>query len=374
MVPIRPSFCFSLIVLIFFTSCTTYRSVFFNLANQDDYKKFENRTIDPAEETFDFVDHKLAPNSIYVDERFGNKQASVPLEEFLEERKNIAFLVFRRDTLLFEKYAFDFGRESFMTSFSIAKSFVSLLVGIALEEGSIQSIEEPITNYLPYFVEGSGFEEIRIKHLLNHTSGIAFNESYINPFASDVAKFYYGTNIDNIIHQLRLEEPPGTFFHYHSANTQLLSMIVTSAVGESLSDYFQSRIWNEIGTSDEALWSTYDQQPVEKAFCCFNAKPLDYAKIGKLMSQNGRWEGKQIIPKQWLMESLDQSRLAGGILGYQNQWVIGLKEYGDFMAQGLYDQYIYIMPEKEIVILSFNKAHLPRTDWVGRFRQIVDQL
>ncbi len=361
------------VVILLVGSCTSSRTIFKNLANQDDYEHFPNVPIAAADEPFEFP-HALEKAEIYVDEIFGKKRRSIVLDDFLGERKNLAFLVIRNDTIIFERYAGGYESSSMLTSFSISKSMVSAMVGIAIAEGKINSVEDPVTAYLPQLASKDGFDQIKIKHLLNHTSGIRFHESYINPFKSDVAKYYYGKNLDRIIKKLKLEEPPETSFHYHSANTQLLGMALASATDMSLSQYFQEKIWTRIGTSQKALWSTYEKQPVEKAFCCINATAHDFAKFGKLMAQKGHWNGEQIIPEGWVNQSIRLSREEGSIWGYQNQWVMGLKEYGDFMAQGLYDQYIYVMPKKGIIIVSFNAAHIPRTNWVGRFRQIVDQL
>ncbi len=365
---------FVVLLLLLFGACTPYRLITLNLANQDDYKRFPNKVIEPSKSQWQFEDELLAEHSLFVDAYFGKKRRNIPLEEFLESSKNIAFLVVKDDKVLFERYSQGYDAASLLTSFSVAKSFVSAMVGIAIEDGAIGSVEDPITTYLPRLKERPGFEKIKVKHLLNHTSGIKFNESYVNPFNNDIARYYYGRDLDKSLKKLKIEEEPETSFHYHSANTQLLAMVLAEATGESLSDYFESRIWSRIGTTNKALWSTYEKEPMEKAFCCVNAVARDYAKFGKLMAQGGVWDGEEIIPSGWIDQSIKLDRTAGGIWGYQNQWVMGLKEYGDFMAQGLYDQYIYVMPRKKIVIVSFNSAHIPKTNWEGRFRQVVDQL
>ncbi|MEM9327369.1 MAG: serine hydrolase [Bacteroidota bacterium] len=365
---------YSILVILLLGACTPYRLVTLNLANQDDYKRFPNKIIEPSDDRWHFSEQRLPSESLYVDMFYGKKRKNIPLEEFLEGSKNIAFLVIQDDKVLFEKYSKGYDAQSLLTSFSISKSFVSALVGIAIQEGAITSDEDPITDYLPQLQERPGFEKIKIKHLLNHTSGIKFNESYVNPFNNDIARYYYGKDLQKTLKKLKIDEEPETSFHYHSANTQLLALVLAEATGESLSDYFESRIWSRIGTTNKALWSTYEKEPLEKAFCCVNAVARDYAKFGKLMAQGGVWEGEQIIPEQWIEESIQLDRTDGGIWGYQNQWIMGLKEYGDFMAQGLYDQYLYVMPRKKIVIVSFNSAHIPKTNWEGRFRQIVDQL
>lgn len=363
-----------ILLLLLFISCTPYRLITRNLANQDDYKKFPNLEIAASLNPFEFIDATNTADTLFVDATFKKKKKAIPLAGFLAARKNIAFLVVKNDSILFERYSQGYDAKSLVTSFSISKSFVSSLVGIAIDEGAIASTDEYITTYLPELASKAGFDKIRIHHLLNHTSGIKFKESYVNPFGSDIGRYYYGKDLNKSLKKLKIEEAPGLSFHYQSANTQLLSMVLTAATGKSLSTYFEEKLWSKIGTSQAALWSTYEKQSVEKAFCCINAVTRDFAKYGRLMANHGEWNGEQIIPTSWMEDALRLDRSNGSIWGYQHHWVMGLREYGDFMAQGLYNQYIYVMPKKDIIIVSFNAAHIPKTDWVGRFRQIVDQL
>ncbi len=361
------------VVIGFCYGCTSVKTIVYNLANHKDYKRFPNDTIASAEVPFVFTTQLLRPEDILVEKQVKNKRKIVPLADFLESTKNIAFLIIRNDTLLFEKYGRGYEASSRVSSFSISKSMISSLVAIALEEGLLHSTEDKLVDYLPELKSKPGFDQIALEHLLNHTSGLKFNESYVNPFASDVAKFYYGANLHRLIKRLKIEEAPGHSFHYHSANTQLIAIALTRATGKSIAELFHEKIWSKIGTSSTALWSKYRKPDIQKAFCCVNATPTDFAKFGRLMAQKGDWNGEQIIPVDWFDKATPNTQ-EGSIWSYQNHWVVGLKAYGDLMAQGLYDQYIYVIPNQKLIIVSFNAAHLPSTDWVNLFRRISDQL
>jgi CubicO group peptidase (beta-lactamase class C family) len=360
-------------IIFILSGCTFGRTIFWNLAGQEDIKRFPSTKIKADTATFDFFTNS-EPKPLFIDQYSSAGSNSIPLDIFLKDFKhNLAFLVIKDDSILFEQYGEEYNRESIVTTFSVSKSIVAMIIGVALEEGLITSLQDPITKYLPE-LDKQKFGEITIEHLLLHTSGIRFKERYLNPFNNDIARYYYGRNVNSAIDKLHVEHRPGVSFHYHSANTQLLGLIISHATGMSVSEYFQDRIWSKIGTEHDASWSTYEKQPIEKTFCCFNSTPEDLAKFGKLVMNGGVWNGQQLIPKDWIDKTHARSIENGSIWGYQYHMILGLKEYGDFMSQGLYDQYIYMMPEKNILIISVNATHKPSINWRLVFLQIVDQL
>ncbi|MFY0599709.1 MAG: serine hydrolase [Cyclobacteriaceae bacterium] len=353
-------------------SCTFSRLIAWNFAGQEDIERFPANTVKSASSSFDFT--KTEKKDFFID-RYGKEGSNaVSLDDFIDKfNHNLAFLVIKNDSILFEKYASGYSSETNVTTFSVSKSIVSMLVGIALEDGYIESLSEPITKYLPE-LKKDGFEKITIEHLLKHTSGIRFKERYVNPFNNDVARYYYGKDVNKAIDRLKIEHAPGDSFHYHSANTQLLGLILIQATGQSISEYFSSKIWSKIGTKNDASWSTYEKQPTEKTFCCFNSTVTDLAKFGKLLIDDGTWNEEQLISKDWIDKTHERDIKGGSIWGYQYHMILGLEKYNDFMAQGLYDQYLYMMPEKDIIIVSINETHKPSVNWRLVFLQIVDQL
>lgn len=369
---LKQLFVFLLIITVS-QGCTFSRVVFWNFAGQEDIKKFPANNIKAAETAFNFG-LRENPKTFYIDQYYKSGSKAVPLDQFIDSfDHNLAFVVIENDSILFEKYAEDYNQESVVTTFSVSKSIISMLLGIALEEGKIGSVKDPITNYLAD-LDPKEFGKIQIEHLLKHTSGIRFKERYVNPFDNDVARYYYGKDVYKAIGKLKIEQDPGVSFHYHSANTQLLGLIIMRATGQSISEYFEDKIWSKIGTENDASWSTYEKQPVEKTFCCFNSTIVDLAKFGRLLENGGSWNGEQIIPEGWIDETRKRDINDGSIWGYQYHMILGLKKYDDFMAQGLYDQYLYMMPEKDLVIVSINETHKPTINWRLVFLQIVDQL
>lgn len=362
-----------LITLLLVSGCTFGRTIFWNLAGQEDISRFPAHTIRADEDKFNFA-QKTPDKTFYIDKYSKEGSNAISLDKFIKGfDHNLAFLVIKNDTILFQHYADGQSDESIFTTFSVSKSIVSMLIGIALDEGKISSIEDPITKYIPE-LDDHGFEKITIEHLLKHTSGIRFKERYVNPFDNDVARYYYGKDVYKALKQLKIENEPGQSFHYHSANTQLLGLILINATGQGVAEYFEEKIWSKIGTENDASWSTYEKQPVEKTFCCFNSTSVDLAKFGRLLLNGGNWNGQQLIPKEWIDKTHARDIDGGSIWGYQYHMILGLDRYQDFMAQGLYDQYIYMMPEKDIVIVSINDTHKPSVNWRLVFLQIVDQL
>lgn len=364
---------FVVALVLIIQSCTFSRTIFWNLAGQEDIEKFPSNSINPSDKAFEFQ-YPDQQKKLYIDAYSKRGSNAIALDQFIENfDHNLAFIVIQGDSVLFEKYEKDYSDEKLVTTFSVSKSIIAMLVGVALEDGYIKSIQDPITDYLS-ILDQSEFGQITIEHLLKHTSGIRFKERYVNPFDNDVARFYYGKSVDKAIKKLSIAHPAGETFHYHSANTQLLGLLLIEATGQSISEYFEHKIWSKIGTENSASWSTYEKQNIEKTFCCFNSSAKDLAKFGRLLNNGGNWEGEQLIPKEWIELTHARDIEDGSIWGYQYHMILGLKAYNDFMAQGLYDQYLYMMPDKDIIIVSINETHKPSINWRLVFLQIVDQL
>ncbi|MGB0934236.1 MAG: serine hydrolase domain-containing protein [Lishizhenia sp.] len=383
-------FLVSIVFLI--SSCHVGRFVIRNFANITDYKFFENEEIEKAQIPFHFytVDTSTLDGRI---PKFINPQTDrIPFEEYLEDKETTAFIIIKQDSILYETYFNGYERESIETSFSMAKSYVSALIGICLEEGLINSTDDSITKYLDIF-KNPGFDNITIQHLLDMQSGIKFNESYINPFGH-VAKFYYGTNLKKYVSKLKIAELPGRF-NYRSVDTQILGMLIEEVTGKSLAQNLEEKIWSKIGTEFDASWSLDSKKhKTAKAFSSLNARAIDYAKFGRLYLNNGNWDGKQVLPEWWVKESTTYSKVRQN-LTYQNQWwfvnkkplakdslkqrVLYTNKIGElveiippqaYMAQGILGQYIYIDPEKELIIVRLGKNYGKNSAWSNLFWSI----
>lgn len=239
-----------IIISIVFTSCKLGRFVVYNFADIKDYKKFPSRTLTSNEAKFKF---NSTSKGKYPDTlKLGNK--SVAFDKVLEDNKTVAFLIIKNDTIQYEKYFKGYNQESIIPSFSMAKSVTSILIGCAIDEGLIKSIDEPIINYIPE-LKKNGFEKVTIKHLLQMTSALKFSESYINPFG-EAASFYYGKNLKREISKLKLKGTPGEKTEYVSGNTQLLGLVLERALkGKTITEYFQEKLWTPLEMEYDGSWS-----------------------------------------------------------------------------------------------------------------------
>ncbi|HEY4649893.1 MAG TPA: serine hydrolase [Pontibacter sp.] len=325
-----------------------YKALYYNFADIDDNLIFDQRTID-------------APARAQLWPRAANyNQVKWPgsLQQLHQELETVAFLVIQNDSIVYEQYWDGYSDKSLSNSFSMAKSIVSILVGAALRDGYIKSIDQPVAEFLPSFKEG-GKQRITIKHLLMMSSGLNWDESYANPF-SVTTEAYYGTNLKKVIERLKAVEEPGQTFSYKSGDTQILGMVVEAATGKSLSRYAEDKLWKPIGAEHDAEWSVDNPTGIEKAYCCFFSNARDFARIGKLYLQNGIWNGDTIVDPAFVRESLSPNGLpteSGGPADYGYQWWLlpNYKNQFIFYARGILGQYIIVIPEKQAIIVRLGK-------------------
>jgi CubicO group peptidase (beta-lactamase class C family) len=357
-----------LLIALTASSCHVARFVIYNKAGMSDYKKFPSMEIKTTKPVFKFAE-LLPPKNISLPQNI-TKLEFIDFNDFLLKTKTLSFLVIKNDSIYFERYYSDNTEESIFTSFSASKSFVSALIGIAIAEGYIKDVNEPVTNYLTYFKD-SRFKEITIEHLLNMKSGIDFKEQYLNPFG-DVAKYYYGTHLQKYLRQLKIKEKPGVRYEYLSVNSLLLSEILEKATGVKISDYLQEKIWKPIGMEWDASWSIDSKKgQTIKSFCCINAHTRDYAKFGRLYLNKGKWNNKQIIPEEWIKKSTEFCKDSTSQFYYNYQWRVCNK--GDFFAKGVMGQFIYVYPAKNVIIVR-NGSEYGIENWLDVFRQIADSI
>ena len=278
--------------------CTYFRG--HNSAQIDDYRFFYTRTVESGEPL------RIPFGSDY------NKGVSLdPLLYALEKSKSVAFLVVKNDSLRFEKYWDGGGENSITNSFSMAKSIISLLVGCAIEDGYIESVEQEISDFIPEIEQAGDFGGVKIRHLLEMSSGLNWLENYKRPI-SVTAKAYYGTNLKSLVLNREFINPPGLAYKYQSGNTQILGVLLERAVGESVSSYAGRSLWSKIGAEQDALWSLDYNGGVEKVFCCFNSNARDFAKIGLLMLNRGRVGDGVVVGEDYVDWLLTLPKLIDG--------------------------------------------------------------
>jgi CubicO group peptidase (beta-lactamase class C family) len=319
--------------------------------------KFNSRTISHGPDVFTFKQNIKKLPAKYT---FNGEAKSV--SSFIDRTGTTGFIVIKDDTILFEKYYQGNTEASKAISWSVAKSFVSALFGIAVSEGSIKDINQPVTDYLP-LLKNSGYNGVSIKNVLQMSSGIRFNEDY-GDFNSDINKMgrYFGLNMPlaDFVASLKAEKQQGIYHHYVSMDTQVLGMILREATGKNLSEYAQEKLWKPLGMESDAYW-LIDSSGMEAAFAGLNVTLRDYARFGRLYLNKGNWNGKQIVPAAWVKASVtpDAPHLMPGkrsnaswVLGYGYQWWIPLNPDGDYLAIGIYGEAIYVYPRYNIVIVK----------------------
>ena len=323
-----------------------FEAVWYNFADIDDYKKFTNNTVVTG-----------APQPWNLSADYNKNPLPHDLKKMLEDLETIAVLAIKNDSILQEYYWVGYSDSSLSGSFSMAKSITSLLIGAAIKEGKIQSIEEPVGNYLPEFRTGDK-AKVRIADLLTMSSGSNWDESYANPL-SVTTELYYGHNAYKTAVGVSITRPPGTLHSYKSGDTQLLGLIVEKATGKSLSAYASEKLWQPLGAEHAALWSTDHIGGNEKAYCCFNSNVRDFARLGQMMLDSGRWKGNEIIPRDYYLQSIkpcmvpDAQGERCNYYGYQ--WWIIPSQPEIFYARGILGQYIIVIPSKKTVIVRLGK-------------------
>jgi CubicO group peptidase (beta-lactamase class C family) len=362
----------SLLSSFLLSSCFPLKSIFLGNPDSKDLYRFKHSKINAGEECFEF--YKLN-RSIGSEVKINDWSSDIPffksLDNFSPSHNIRSILIIQNDTVKYTYHNQHILLSDLHPSYSIAKSFTSTLIGIAIDEGNIKSEEELVIKYIPELQNIHHSKDLKIKDLLNHTSGIKYN-------LWNDAIIYYGDNIFKAIKKIKFENTPGTKQHYLNINTQLLGLILKRATGVSPAKYLEDKIWKPIQMCNDGQWSIDKKNQIEKTFCCIGATAEDYAKFGRLILNNGRWNNKVIISEQWLNKSLSRDTSNGSSFNYNYSWHIGLKEYNDFMAIGLYKQHIYVNRNKKLIIVLFNdrenKLIAERLNWWDIFRQIADQL
>ena len=328
------------------------------------YELFPTSNLAPSNNPSSFEIESMIelPNSFVYESR------SVDVNEYLDRTDVSALLILKDGKIRYENYWLTGGREVKWISMSVGKSFVSALVGIALDQGHIKSIQDPVTIYVPQ-LKDSAYDGVSIKDILQMSSGASWNEDYGDP-NSDINRsvriFALGGSLDEFAASLTNENEPGTFNRYNSTDTQVLGMLLREATGTSVTEFMQKMLWDPIGAEDNAYW-LLDSENMEVAYGGLNATARDYAKLGELYRLRGRMNNKQIIPEKWVDESVrpDAPHLMPGEnpmsdypLGYGYQWWIP-DESGDYMAIGVYNQFIYVSPKNNSVVvqLAANKIY-----------------
>lgn len=321
---------------------------------------------------FDKTDVASSPNpfsypkkeNVALPESFEAKGQEFITMDYLDSSYTQGFLVIQDDTIVYENYWRGMDEQTRHISWSMAKSVVSALLGIAKEEGLIGSLDRTVDDYMPEF-KGTGYEGVKVKDVLQMSSGVKFDEDYGDP-KSDIQRWFktfaLGESQDEFARTLVNERPPGTYNHYVSINTHVLGMLLVKSTNMSISSYFKEKLWDPIGSEHDAFW-LIDETGMEMALGGLNATMRDYGKIGTLFLHDGVWQDQQLVPSSWVAASktMDGEHLLPESknslhpdVGYGYQWWIPGGDDGEMWARGVFNQYIYINPTTRTVVVKLS--------------------
>ncbi|MEZ6002274.1 serine hydrolase domain-containing protein [Hyphomonas sp.] len=309
--------------------------------------------------------------ALALPERYSFEGAERSTEGFLEETHTCGLLVLQNGKVRLERYMRSGGRDVQWISWSVAKSFVSALVGIAVDEGFIRDISDPISDYIPVET-GSAYDGVSIRNVLQMSSGARWNEDYNDP-NSEVHRLAAAmagvTSLESFVANMVPESEPGTVCRYNSGDTQALGALLVHATGRSLTDYMKEKLVEPLGFEFDSYW-LIDSTGMEMAFAGLNVTARDFAKFGELYRGHGLWNGEPVVPEAWVRASVqaDAPHLRAGQpiladhtldLGYGYQWWLPDGDRGEFSAIGIYNQLVYVDPSRNVTIvkLSANPAY-----------------
>jgi len=330
----------------------------------DDYTIFHNRTIKAGT----YV--PIPEASLY-----NKTKLSSEFKKYLAETQTIAFLVLKNDSVYYEEYWDGYDANSLSNSFSAAKSIVSILVGIAIDEGKIRSVDQEVSDFIPEYKQGLN-AELTIKHLLTMSASFNWDESY-NGLFSKTTKAYYGRNLEKMLLNLKVTNTPGQEFNYQSSNQLVLAYIIEKVTGTTLSEYASEKLWKPLGAENDALWCLDKKDGLEKAYCCFNSNARDFSRIGLLYLHHGVFNNQRIVSEEYVKKSVEPADLVdefGNKVDYYGYswWLSDVDTVNYFYARGILGQYIIVIPDKNIVVVRLGKIRkghkgLPPHDYMATY-------
>ncbi|MBU0747783.1 MAG: beta-lactamase family protein [Gammaproteobacteria bacterium] len=284
----------------------------------------------------------------------------INVDTYMAEQRSAALLILHDGKVRLERYGLGFDKDGRWTSFSVAKSFTSTLVGAALKDGFIQSLDDKVSAYIPD-LKGSAYDDVSVRQLLTMTSGVRWNENYGDP-NSDVARFNNHTpeaGVDALVsymRQLPREAPAGTRWLYSTGETNLVGILVSQATKKPLADYLAEKVWQPVGMEQQATW-LLNKTGQEISGCCLQASARDFARFGQFILNSATVNGQSIVPDGWMADATTSRTPIGQPgRGYGYQW--WTYDTGSFSARGIFGQGIFIDPARKLVIVS-------NANWAG---------
>jgi CubicO group peptidase (beta-lactamase class C family) len=370
--PLLAVLLFLAVLAVKYSPTYVYRLLTLNVADVYDYEHFKNRKLEASPGTFHF---EKAPDEEYVESLFADRVKRSGFQSFgewAEKSQTTALLFIRRDTILYEKYFNGFSRESYFHSQSVAKSFISFLIGAAMDDGYIDGIDDPMTRYIPELLDRDpDFGKITIRDLLEMRSGIKYFTGYIPgtnihlPWHDEAVGYYHPRVRKLLLKKVGIESEPGLTFQYCNYNTSYLGLIIERATKKTVSEYLEEKLWAEIMEYDALFSIDSKRSGFEYMPSRLIARAIDYARFGRLYLHKGEWNGRQIISGSWTKESTTENTsiprdqypdwFGNGCrrVYYNYQWWghTSCDSSYQYLASGNLGQTIYVIPEKEIIMV-----------------------
>jgi CubicO group peptidase (beta-lactamase class C family) len=312
----------------------------------EDYKEFDNAEIQNS---------TAQPWPIHKD--YNSVTETERLQKYNDAYGTIAYVIIKNDSVWFENYYDGFDKDAKTNSFSMAKSYVSGLMGKAIEEGYIKSLNQPVSDFFPEFSEGLA-AKMTVGDLSSMASGTNWDEKYYSPL-SITTRAYFDDDLKKVILGLKVVEEPGQVYKYASGDTQLLAMVIEKATGKKLYDYLTESFWKPLGSENPALWQVDSEaHGLVKAYCCIASNAKDFARFGKLYKDHGKWNGKQLLDSAFVAKSITPRFVESPQYGY-GFWMQKRDGKSFFMMRGHLGQYVIVEPEDNIIIVRLGHQKSP---------------
>ena len=315
----------------------------------EDYKEFDNAVV-----------KNDVPEPWPVHEAYNSVQETDALIDYHKSTGTIAYVIIKNDSVWFENYYDGFDENSKSNSFSMAKSYVSGLLGKAISDGYIKSLDEPVGTFFPEFSEGLA-AQMTVGDLSSMASGTNWVEKYYSPL-SITTRAYFDDDLEKVILGLKVVDEPGKSYKYSSGDTQLLAMVIEKATGKKLYDYLTESFWMPLGSENQTLWQVdSESHDLVKAYCCIASNAKDFARFGKLYKDHGKWNGKQVLDSTFVAKSLTPRFPESPQYGY-GWWLQKRADKSFFMMRGHLGQYVIVEPTDNVIIIRLGHQKSPDAD------------
>ena len=317
-----------------------------NTAYLSDYKYFDNRIIEPSPVAEPWEKHN----------KYNTIEETEELAAINKDRETKAFLVIKNDSIVFEKYFDGYSESSKSNSFSMAKSITVTLLGKAIMDGKIKSLDQPVGDFFDEYKTGFG-AELTVGNLASMSSGMKWNEKYYSVI-NITSESYFSNDLRSVILNQKIIEKPGQKFRYSSGDTQLLGMIIEKATNTNLSDYLRNNFTNPMGFENEALWQLDSEESgMEKAYCCFASNAKDFARFGKLYKNNGKWNNEILLDSTFINKATSPVFNSSPYYGY-GWWLYNYNDKKVYTMNGHRGQFVIVFPEEDIIIVRLGDINI----------------